>query len=182
MTGWTRFTPYRAADIIVLTSPLYYWSLSEQLRTAFDRLFAMAEYDLDYANQRKECAILMVAEGDKFYEAIYYYDNLVRHPGLIDRGRVLCGGVMAGDIEVTKTSMRQEPSWHRCDTMSKALLINGRSKAKSCTYTAPKIATTLEKEGVESKIYHVKNDVSDCRNYEYCAKKGRYLIRTRLTS
>ena len=28
---------YREADVVVLASPLYYWNLSGQLRTAFDR-------------------------------------------------------------------------------------------------------------------------------------------------
>lgn len=29
---------YKEADIVVLASPLYYWSISGQLKTAFDRL------------------------------------------------------------------------------------------------------------------------------------------------
>ena len=41
---------YREADVVVLASPLYYWNLSGQLRTAFDRLFAVAECDPNYAN------------------------------------------------------------------------------------------------------------------------------------
>jgi len=31
---------YTDADIVVLASPLYYWGISGQLKTAFDRLFA----------------------------------------------------------------------------------------------------------------------------------------------
>ena len=93
------YPAYRAADIVVLASPLYYWNLSGQLRTAFDRLFAVAECDPNYANPRKECALLMAAEGDDFSDVESYYDNLMRHLGWTDRGRVLCGGVMAvGDI------------------------------------------------------------------------------------
>ena len=93
------YPAYRAADIVVLASPLYYWNLSGQLRTAFDRLFAVAECNPNYANPRKECALLMAAEGDDFSDVESYYDNLMRHLGWTDRGRVLCGGVMAvGDI------------------------------------------------------------------------------------
>ena len=33
----------KTSDIVVLASPLYYWHLSGQLRTAFDRLFALEE-------------------------------------------------------------------------------------------------------------------------------------------
>ena len=32
---------YKEADIVVLATPLYYWTTSEQLKTAFDRLFAV---------------------------------------------------------------------------------------------------------------------------------------------
>ena len=37
------YPAYREADIIVLASPMYYWGFSGQLKTAFDRLFAVAE-------------------------------------------------------------------------------------------------------------------------------------------
>ena len=94
------YPAYKEADVVVLASPLYYWNLSGQLRTAFDRLFAVAECDPDYANPRKECVLLMAAEGDDFAEVENYYDKLMGHMGWTDRGKVLCGGVLkAGDIE-----------------------------------------------------------------------------------
>ena len=94
------YPAYKEADVVVLASPLYYWNLSGQLRTAFDRLFAVAECDPDYANPRKECVLLMAAEGDDFAEVENYYDKLMGHMGWTDRGKVLCGGVLkVGDIE-----------------------------------------------------------------------------------
>ena len=39
-----------AADVVVLASPMYYWSISGQLKCAFDRLFAVAELGPDLAN------------------------------------------------------------------------------------------------------------------------------------
>lgn len=94
------YPAYREADVVVLASPLYYWNLSGQLRTAFDRLFAVAECDPNYTNPRKECILLMAAEGDDFAEVENYYDRLMGHMGWTDRGKVLCGGVLkAGDIE-----------------------------------------------------------------------------------
>ena len=94
------YPKYIEADVIVLASPLYYWSLSGQLRTAFDRLFAVTESNPGYANPRKECVLLMAAEGDGFDEVVDYYDRLMGHLGWTDRGKVLCGGVMdIGDIE-----------------------------------------------------------------------------------
>lgn len=91
---------YKEADIIVLATPLYYWTISGQLKCAFDRLFAVAECDPDYRNPKKECALLMAAEGYGFEEALYWYERLEKRLGWKSIGNVLCGGVMAdGDIK-----------------------------------------------------------------------------------
>ena len=94
------YPAYKEADVVVLASPLYYWTISGQLKCAFDRLFAVAECDPNYTNPRKESALLMAAEGNGFEETVYWYDRLMGHIGWKDCGKVLCGGVMAvGDIE-----------------------------------------------------------------------------------
>lgn len=94
---------YKKADIVVLATPLYYWTISGQLKCAFDRLFAVAECDENYANPKKQCALLMAAEGHGFEETLYWYDNLEKHLGWKSIGKVLCGGVMnIGDIKDKK--------------------------------------------------------------------------------
>ena len=94
------YPAYKEAGVVVLASPLYYWTISGQLKCAFDRLFAVAECDPNYTNPRKESALLMAAEGNGFEETVYWYDRLMGHIGWKDCGKVLCGGVMAvGDIE-----------------------------------------------------------------------------------
>ena len=93
------YPAYREADVVVLASPLYYWTISGQLKCAFDRLFAVAECDPNYANPRKESALLMAAEGNGFEETLYWYDRIMGHIHWKDLGKVLCGGVMnEGDI------------------------------------------------------------------------------------
>ena len=97
------YTAYKAADIVVLATPLYYWTVSGQLKTAFDRLFAVAECNPNYANPKKDTVLLMAAEGDEFEESIYWYESLHKHLGWKSLGKVLCGGVMAvGDINGRK--------------------------------------------------------------------------------
>lgn len=94
------YPAYKEADVVVLASPLYYWAVSGQLKCAFDRLFAVAECDSGYANPKKDCALLMAAEGHGFQESVCWYDGLLKHLGWTDRGKVLCGGVLGvGDIE-----------------------------------------------------------------------------------
>lgn len=94
------YPAYKEADIVVLASPLYYWTISGQLKCAFDRLFAVAECDPDYRNPKKESILIMAAEGHGFEESEYWYDRLEKHLEWKSIGKVLCGGVMAiGDIE-----------------------------------------------------------------------------------
>ncbi len=90
---------YKEADIVVLATPLYYWTISGQLKCAFDRLFAVAECNPDYQNPQKDSVLIMAAEGSGFEETLYWYDRLEKHLGWKSIGKVLCGGVMdIGDI------------------------------------------------------------------------------------
>lgn len=88
-------------DVVVLASPLYYWTMSGQLRTALDRLFALEEGDRNLLRGNgKSSALLMAAEGHGFEDAVLYYDHLMEHLRWKNLGKVLCGGVMdIGDIK-----------------------------------------------------------------------------------
>ena len=81
------YPAYMAADVVVLASPMYYWSISGQLKCAFDRLFAVAELGPDLANPVKDAVRA-------------YYKALLDCLGWKDAGIVYAGGNMAaGDIQ-----------------------------------------------------------------------------------
>ncbi len=90
----------RDSDVVVLASPLYYWNMSGQLRTAVDRLFALEEGGENLLRgHNRASALLMAAEGYGFEDAVVYYDHLLEHLRWKNLGHVLAGGVMnAGDI------------------------------------------------------------------------------------
>ena len=94
----------KASDVVVLASPLYYWTMSGQLRTALDRLFALEEGDGNLLRGNGRAAVLlMAAEGCGFEDVATYYDHLVEHLRWKNLGKVLCGGVKdVGDIEGRK--------------------------------------------------------------------------------
>ena len=94
----------RDCDVIVLASPLYYWTMSGQLRTAVDRLFALEEGGGNLLRGNgKASALLMAAEGHGFEDAVLYFDHLMGHLRWKNLGKVLCGGVMdVGDIQGRK--------------------------------------------------------------------------------
>lgn len=93
---------YKEADIVVLASPMYYWGISGQLKCTFDRLFAVAELTPNYENPKKDCILLMAAEGnteDNFAPVKAFYEGLTAHLGWNNVGIIYAGGNMnAGDI------------------------------------------------------------------------------------
>lgn len=99
------YPAYIAADLVVLASPMYYWAFSGQLKTAFDRLFAVAECNPDYANPVKECVLIMAAEGDtpdNWKPVLDYYHALTSFLKWHDKGQILAGGVLqAGAVAGT---------------------------------------------------------------------------------
>lgn len=91
----------KACDVIVFASPLYYWNLSGQLRTAVDRLFALEEGGTNFLRgNNRSCALLMSAEGDEFEDVVLYFDHLMGHLKWNHLGHVLCpGNWKPGDID-----------------------------------------------------------------------------------
>ena len=83
----------RECDVIVLATPLYYWNMSGQIRTAIDRLFAREEGDGNLLRGHgRACALLMAAEGHGFEDVLLYYEHLMEHLKWKDLGHVLAGG------------------------------------------------------------------------------------------
>lgn len=94
----------RESDVIVLASPLYYWNMSGQIRTAVDRLFALEEGDGNLLRGHgRASALLMAAEGHGFEDVVLYYDHLMEHLKWENLGHVLAGGCgSVGDIKGKK--------------------------------------------------------------------------------
>ena len=90
----------KECDVVVLASPLYYWTISGQLKTALDRLFALEEGDGNFLRGNgKSSVLLMAAEGRDFDDAVLYYDHLTQHLRWKNLGHVLAGGNMkVGDV------------------------------------------------------------------------------------
>lgn len=98
----------RDCGVLVLATPLYYWTMSGQLRTAVDRLFALEEGDGNLLRGHdRACALLMAAEGHDFDDALLYFDHLAEHLRWRNLGHVLAGGNgEVGDI-AGKPELRQ---------------------------------------------------------------------------
>ena len=61
----------KECDVIILATPLYYWNMSGQIRTAIDRLFALEEGDGNLLRGHgRASALLMAAEGNGFEDVL----------------------------------------------------------------------------------------------------------------
>jgi multimeric flavodoxin WrbA len=90
----------KEADVVVLASPLYYWTISGQLKMVIDRLFALEEGDgQKLRGNGKAGVLLMAAGGDDFEDSLNYFDHLMKHLQWKNLGSVVAGGNLeAGDI------------------------------------------------------------------------------------
>lgn len=87
----------KECDVVILATPLYYWNMSGQIRTAIDRLFALEEGDGNLLRgHNRGSALLMAAEGNDFEDVLNYYDHLMQHLKWKNLGHVLAGG--NGDV------------------------------------------------------------------------------------
>lgn len=93
---------YAKSDMVVLASPLYFWTISARIKAFLERLYAVAEEGENPPKGRyekhaeKDCALLMTAADDLFWtfeQAVSYYRfNCVNYLGWNDKGMVLAGG------------------------------------------------------------------------------------------
>ena len=97
------YPAYQAADVVALASPMYYWSVTGQLKCAIDRLFAVAELEEGYANPKKDAVLLMAAGAggeENFAPVRAYYHALLDNLDWRNAGIVYAGGNMeTGDIQ-----------------------------------------------------------------------------------
>lgn len=93
-----KIYPYfENADVLVFSTPMYYWSITAQLKIAIDRLFAVQEKSSDYEMPKLKCILLMAAGGetdDNFEPFKHYYHALLKHLGWENLKEIYAGAVM----------------------------------------------------------------------------------------
>ncbi|MDE5697408.1 MAG: NAD(P)H-dependent oxidoreductase [Lachnospiraceae bacterium] len=100
----------RECDVIVQATPLYYWNMSGQIRTAVARLFGLEEGDENLLRGHgRASALLMAAEGNGFEDVVSYYDHLMEHLKWKNLGHVLAGG--NGDVGDIKGKLELEHAY-----------------------------------------------------------------------
>lgn len=90
------------ADMVVLASPLYFWTISAGIKAFIERLYAISMNDEHPPLGRyeryphKTCALLMSAADHNFWtfeQAVSYYNfTIVHYLGWTSKGMILAGG------------------------------------------------------------------------------------------
>lgn len=93
---------YDTCDMVVMASPLYFWTITAKLKAFIERLYATSKQDDNPPKGRyekyaeKDCALLMTSADDFFWtfeQAVSYYQfTCINYLGWHDKGCVLAGG------------------------------------------------------------------------------------------
>lgn len=91
-----------SCDLLVLASPLYFWTLSSSIKAFIERFYSLAEADPHPPLGRyerypvRDAALLMTAADDNFWtfeQAVTYYRfTFIQYMGFHDKGMLLAGG------------------------------------------------------------------------------------------
>ena len=79
------------ADVVVFVSPVYWGTITGQLKVVFDRMFALGN-KVGWQDFRKKCVLLMTARGSDYSMALDFYGILTKYLGWTDLGTVLGAG------------------------------------------------------------------------------------------
>lgn len=82
------YSAFVRCDTVVFASPIYFWTITGQLKTATDRLYAELEC-LGYGKFARECALIMTADGSDYSKAVSWYRNYENNLGWKNLGEVL---------------------------------------------------------------------------------------------
>ncbi|WP_028909084.1 flavodoxin family protein [Prevotella sp. AGR2160] len=83
---------YRQSDVIVLATPLFFWSYSGLLKDALDRLWALAEQSVDELHGNNKSGLLLCAAGGSHPQPLIdHFDYLMKRMEWANLGHyVLC--------------------------------------------------------------------------------------------
>ncbi|MBE6524550.1 MAG: flavodoxin family protein [Thermoplasmata archaeon] len=82
------YDAFKTADVVVLSSPVYFLGVAGTLKTAIDRLFAMfTKYGAESC--QRDSILLMTSDDPTYEEAVTWYRNFIDNVGWNNLGEVL---------------------------------------------------------------------------------------------
>ena len=82
------YDAFKTADVVVMSSPVYFLGMAGTLKTAVDRLFAVfTKYGAEAC--QRDCVLLMTSDDPQYEEAVTWYRNFTDSVGWNNLGEVL---------------------------------------------------------------------------------------------
>lgn len=106
----------KESNLLILASPLYFWTISSKIKAFIERFYCIAEEDSNPPFGRYEkypvhdCALLMTSADNYFWtfeQAVSYYNfALINYIGFHNKGMLLAGGCgdTNGKPQIDKTN------------------------------------------------------------------------------
>lgn len=85
------YDAFMKADVVVMSSPVYFFGVAGPLKTTVDRLFAVFSKYGEEASNRK-CALLMTSDDPDYNCCVKWFEDLAEQFGWEDMGEVLGSG------------------------------------------------------------------------------------------
>jgi len=85
------YDAFKTADVVVMSSPIYFFGVAGPLKTATDRLFAVFQ-KYGFEECQRDCALLMTSDDPQYEQALDWYRTFVENVGWNNLGEVLGKG------------------------------------------------------------------------------------------
>ncbi len=93
------YDAFKTADVVVLSSPVYFLGVNGTLKTAVDRLFAVfTKYGAEAC--QKDCVLLMTSDDPVYEPAVTWYRGFVDSVGWNSLGEALGSGATGQAAEI----------------------------------------------------------------------------------
>jgi multimeric flavodoxin WrbA len=85
------YNAFKTCDVVVFSSPVYFFGVAGPLKTCTDRLFAMfSKYGFEAC--QRDCALLMTSDDPQYEQAVDWYRRFADNVGWNSIGEVLGSG------------------------------------------------------------------------------------------
>lgn len=85
------YNEFKTCDVVVFSSPVYFFGVAGPLKTCTDRLFAMfAKYGEEAC--KRDCALLMTSDDPQYEQAVDWYHRFADNVSWNNLGEVLGSG------------------------------------------------------------------------------------------
>ena len=90
------YMAFNECDVLVLATPVYFWTFSAQLKTAVDRLYAYVMWRLPELSRTKKTMLISTGNADDYRDILSWYEGFEKYAGIKSAGVITGKGNTEG--------------------------------------------------------------------------------------